>query len=143
MFGRLTWAAIPFNVPIVMITAGTVGVILGAVYLLYWAGRVVFGPLKEPAHDTAHDGPDANKAHAPVTDLSPREWAVLVPMAAMALFMGVYPQPVIRTARGPGRVTATFRLHLPHGSYRLSVRAIDAAGNHSQPASVHFTAAAR
>jgi hypothetical protein len=52
-------------------------------------------------------------------------------------------QPIIRSAGRAGRVTATFRAHLPHGSYRLSVRAIDAAGNHSQPASVHFTVAAR
>jgi len=34
MFGRLSWAAIPFDVPIVMITAGTVGIVLGAVLLL-------------------------------------------------------------------------------------------------------------
>ena len=70
--------------------------------LLYWAGRVVFGPLKEPAHEAAHGSEGAPaKAHAPVTDLTPREWAVLVPMAAMALFMGIYPQPVIRTLDQP------------------------------------------
>jgi len=34
MFGRLTWAAIPFDVPIVMITAATVGIVLGAVLVL-------------------------------------------------------------------------------------------------------------
>ena len=34
MFGRLTWAAIPFDVPIVMITAGVVGTVLTAVLLL-------------------------------------------------------------------------------------------------------------
>jgi cytochrome o ubiquinol oxidase subunit I len=34
MFGRLSWAAIPFDVPIVMITAGVVGTVLGAVLLL-------------------------------------------------------------------------------------------------------------
>src|SRR5260221_8822348 len=34
MFGRLTWAAIPFDQPIIMITAGTVGIVLGAVLLL-------------------------------------------------------------------------------------------------------------
>jgi cytochrome o ubiquinol oxidase subunit I len=34
MFGRLSWAAIPFDVPVVMITAGVVGTILGAVLLL-------------------------------------------------------------------------------------------------------------
>src|SRR6202043_1801704 len=34
MFGRLTWAAIPFDVPIVMITAGIVGTVVAAVLLL-------------------------------------------------------------------------------------------------------------
>jgi cytochrome o ubiquinol oxidase subunit I len=34
MFGRLSWAAIPFDVPIVMITAGVVGTVLAAVLLL-------------------------------------------------------------------------------------------------------------
>jgi cytochrome o ubiquinol oxidase subunit I len=34
MFGRLSWAAIPFDVPIVMITAGIIGAVLGAVLLL-------------------------------------------------------------------------------------------------------------
>ena len=34
MFGRLSWAAIPFDVPIVMITAGIVGAVLAAVLLL-------------------------------------------------------------------------------------------------------------
>jgi cytochrome o ubiquinol oxidase subunit 1 len=34
MFGRLSWAAIPFDQPIVMITAGTIGTVLGALLLL-------------------------------------------------------------------------------------------------------------
>jgi cytochrome o ubiquinol oxidase subunit 1 len=34
MFGRLSWAAVPFDVPIVMITAGVVGTVLAAVMLL-------------------------------------------------------------------------------------------------------------
>src|SRR5713101_7577704 len=34
MFGRLSWAAIPFDQPVVMIASGTVGAVLGAVLLL-------------------------------------------------------------------------------------------------------------
>ncbi len=73
----------------------TTGVILGAVYLLYWAGRVVFGPLKEPAHEGGHGG------HEPVRDLSLREWAVLTPMAVMIVYMGVYPRVVIDSLQAP------------------------------------------
>jgi NADH-quinone oxidoreductase subunit M len=79
--------------PAYAIPAAT-GVILGAVYLLYWAGRVVFGPLKEPAHEG-----DAH--HEPVKDLSPREWAVLVPMAALIIYMGVYPKIVVDSLQEP------------------------------------------
>lgn len=72
----------------------TTGVILGAVYLLYWTGRVVFGPLKEPAHD-------ASTPHEPVKDLSFREWCVLSPLAIGVIVLGVYPQPVLDSLRQP------------------------------------------
>jgi len=75
--------------PAYAIPAAT-GVILGAVYLLYWAGRVVFGPLKEPAHH-------GDEPHVPVKDLSFREWAVLVPIAVLIIFMGISPAPVINS----------------------------------------------
>jgi NADH-quinone oxidoreductase subunit M len=84
--------------PAYAIPAAT-GVILGAVYLLYWAGRVVFGPLKEPAHDAAHHEEDAGtvKGHHVVKDLSLREWFVLTPMALAILYMGIYPQTIINS----------------------------------------------
>jgi NADH-quinone oxidoreductase subunit M len=66
------------------------GVILGAVYLLYWAGRVVYGPLKEPAHDE-----DEHASHEAVKDLSAREWCVLTPVAIAVVLLGVYPKPVL------------------------------------------------
>ena len=81
--------------PAYAIPAAT-GVILGAVYLLYWAGRVVFGPLKEPVHDTRDAAP-----HAPVKDLSFREWLVLTPIAALVLYMGVQPGSVINSIQAP------------------------------------------
>ena len=48
--------------PAFAIPAAT-GVILGAVYLLYWTGRVIFGPLREPAHEPAHHDEDADASH--------------------------------------------------------------------------------
>ena len=47
--------------------------------------RVLFGPV--PHHDS--HGP-------PITDLTTREWAIIVPLAVMCLALGVYPQPVVR-----------------------------------------------
>ena len=67
------------------------GVILGAVYMLYWAGRVIYGPLKEPIHETD----DEHAGHAVAKDLSLREWCVLTPLAVLVVLLGVYPKPVI------------------------------------------------
>ncbi|MCL2640546.1 MAG: NADH-quinone oxidoreductase subunit M [Phycisphaerales bacterium] len=75
------------------------GVILAAVYLLYWTGRIVFGPLNEP--QPHHDEDDEYTNPVPVHDLSLREWTVLVPLAVLVLFMGVYPKPVISSLAPP------------------------------------------
>ena len=54
------------------------GVILGAGYMLWLYRRVVFGTAA---------GDDA----AAMPDLSAREWLLLVPIAAVVLWMGIYP----------------------------------------------------
>jgi NADH-quinone oxidoreductase subunit M len=88
--------------PAFAIPAAT-GMILAAVYMLYWAGRVVFGPLKEPAHEHAHheEDPHEQKGHQVVRDLSFREWAVLVPLAVLVIYLGVYPKFVINSLDKP------------------------------------------
>jgi NADH-quinone oxidoreductase subunit M len=58
------------------------GVVLGAVYMLWMYQRVIFGELKN----------DENKK---LTDLSPREVAIFVPLLALMLLMGLYPQPFL------------------------------------------------
>jgi NADH-quinone oxidoreductase subunit M len=101
------------------------GMIFAAMYLLLLAGRVVWGPLKEPAtreghggsggaeaggHD--HPGTDAprprgagghagaGERHGLPADLNAREIAVLAPLAILCLVLGVYPAPVT-DALGP------------------------------------------
>jgi NADH-quinone oxidoreductase subunit M len=63
------------------------GIILGAWYLFTLLRRVLFGPLREPEHH----GP-------PITDLNLRELTTLVPLAALCILLGVYPQPILKTA---------------------------------------------
>jgi NADH-quinone oxidoreductase subunit M len=70
--------------------AGASGMVLGAWYLLTMLQIVFFGPLKEPAHD-GHD--------PPVRDISLRELAAIVPIAAACLWIGVKPQPLIDMIR--------------------------------------------
>ncbi|MFN8545139.1 MAG: NADH-quinone oxidoreductase subunit M [Candidatus Binatia bacterium] len=62
---------------------GSSGVVLGALYLLWMYQRVIFGPLVH----------DENRR---LEDLSRRELAVIVPVLALCVVMGVYPTPFLR-----------------------------------------------
>ncbi len=63
------------------------GMIFAAMYLLIMVGKVVFGPLKEPAVDDSH-------AHGPKLppDLTKREICVLVPLALLCIYIGFQPK---------------------------------------------------
>ena len=71
------------------------GVVLGAWYMLWLVQRVFFGPLREPHGGHAHPGGDAEgKGHhepAPIADLNFREIMALVPLAVLALWIGLQP----------------------------------------------------
>src|SRR5436190_1463378 len=61
----------------------TAGVIVAAMYLLPALQRVIFNPLDKPVN-------------AKLADLSLREIAVLVPLLACILWIGVYPKPILQ-----------------------------------------------
>ena len=68
-----------------------VGVILAAIYLLWMYQRVMQGPVNQRMGDPEHP------VH--LTDVTPREIAVLVPIVVMILLIGLYPKPFLdRTA---------------------------------------------
>ncbi|MGD0402514.1 MAG: NADH-quinone oxidoreductase subunit M [Candidatus Acidiferrales bacterium] len=60
---------------------GVLGVILGAAYLLWLYQRVMFGNVTNPANE-----------HLP--DLNAREYATLLPLVALAFWIGIYPKPL-------------------------------------------------
>ena len=64
----------------------TTGIILGAAYMLYLYRRVVFGEIK------------SEEVRA-MSDLTPRELWLLVPIAAAVLWMGVYPESFLAPMR--------------------------------------------
>lgn len=68
---------------------GATGILLGALYMLYMAGSVLFGPLKEPAGHAA--APHDEGARLP-KDLNPREIAILAPLALLCFVLGVAPR---------------------------------------------------
>ena len=70
------------------------GIILGALYLFWTYERVMFGPI-------------THAVNATIRDLTGREIAVMVPLIALMLFMGLYPSPLIsRMQPSVGRMLA-------------------------------------
>ena len=64
----------------------TTGIILGAAYMLYLYRRVAFGEV-------------ASQEVAGMRDLSAREIALLAPVAAVVLWMGIYPESFLSPMR--------------------------------------------
>ncbi len=85
------------------------GVILGAGYMLWLYRRVAFG---EAAGDDTRAMPD----------LSVREWALLTPIAAVVMVMGVYPEPFLAPMRADAQALAVrMAASKPAGDAHLSV----------------------
>jgi NADH-quinone oxidoreductase subunit M len=63
-------------------TFATIGTILSAAYALWLYRRVVFGVLDKPTL-------------AAIMDLDYREIITLGPLAALAILLGIFPQPVL------------------------------------------------
>jgi NADH-quinone oxidoreductase subunit M len=87
-----------------------IGMIIGAIYILYMVGKVVFGPLKEPAGHADHHGHGnhadhaagahathavADAEHGLPADLTRREILALAPLAILCLVLGVFPRPLM------------------------------------------------
>jgi len=58
----------------------SLGIVLGAAYLLWLYQRTMFGPVTHEVNKT-------------LPDMNLREYAVLLPLVAMAFWIGIYPKP--------------------------------------------------
>ena len=76
MLGAFRWD------PRYVVGAG-LGVILSAVYMLWMFQRVNYGPI-------------TNDKNRTLPDLTPREWALMVPTVATAILMGVFPMVFLK-----------------------------------------------
>jgi NADH-quinone oxidoreductase subunit M len=76
LLGAFRWS------PRMAVFAAT-GVVLSATYMLWMFQRVNYGPV-------------TNEKNSNLRDLSGREWAVLVPIVAMTLIMGILPNLFLR-----------------------------------------------
>jgi NADH-quinone oxidoreductase subunit M len=71
-----------FRVHRLAAVVATTGIIFAAVYLLWMYQRVVFGEI-------------TREENRRLPDLSPREWAVLVPVLVFIVWIGVHPAPFL------------------------------------------------
>ncbi len=65
----------------VLAVVSTLGILLGAGYMLWTLQRVFLGPL--------------NEKWANLKDMDFREFAMLVPLSLIIIFLGVYPGPML------------------------------------------------
>ena len=70
------------SVPLVMAVTAVTGVVLGAMYMLYFAQRFLYGAVRVP--------------HGPVTDLNFRERAILATIVVAVFWLGLFPNEALR-----------------------------------------------
>ena len=70
------------SVPLVMAGLAVTGVVLGAMYMLWFAQRFLYGAVKVP--------------HGPVIDLNARERAILATLVVAVFWLGLFPQEALR-----------------------------------------------
>jgi NADH-quinone oxidoreductase subunit M len=83
---RAAWGAheAGINWPLWLVGLAVTGVVLGALYMLWFAQRFLFGKLKAP--------------HLPITDLSNREVAILAAIVVAMFALGLFPdEPLSKT----------------------------------------------
>lgn len=67
---------------------GALGIILNAGYMLWLYQRMFFGSIDNPKNEK-------------LTDMNGREWAYMIPLVIMSLWIGVYPKPFLEFIQRP------------------------------------------
>jgi NADH-quinone oxidoreductase subunit M len=67
---------------------GALGIILNAGYMLWLYQRMFFGTIDNPKNEK-------------LIDLSGREWAYMIPLVIMSLWIGIYPKPFLEYIEKP------------------------------------------
>jgi NADH-quinone oxidoreductase subunit M len=94
-----------FRVAPLWTAAAATGVILSAIYMLWMFRRVSLGPLNNPENQR-------------LMDVGAREIAILIPILALVILMGVYPKPFLERMKP---------------SVELVIKRVEARGNRHEP----------
>jgi NADH-quinone oxidoreductase subunit M len=78
------------RVPFLVTVMAASGVVLGAVYMLHLTAKLIFGPSKQPVEATGH-----------IPDLNGREVLSVLPLALLVIVLGVRPNFVFDSIKGP------------------------------------------
>jgi NADH-quinone oxidoreductase subunit M len=92
---------------------GAAGILLGAIYMLYAAGRVLFGPVQEPPNT-----PDLSTGLK--RDLTRREIAILAPLAVLVVVLGVAPRLITDTLDPALQAQILDRVHEARVAHHVS-----------------------
>lgn len=115
----------PLGVPYGIIAA--IGILLGAIYMLYMVGRILYGPLKEPPHTPDHSA-------GLTTDLTPREIGILTPIALCCLLIGVLPNLLIDSIQPAAEQQVLARVFTPDPDHNFDVVEAAVADREAPPA---------
>ena len=124
--GEFTILRGTFEVNKVWAAWGALGVVLGAAYLLWLYQRVMFGPVTR-----------AENEH--LQDLNLREYATLLPLVALAFWIGVYPKPFFRYLEKPVQQIIE---QVNPGYYKPEQAKLPAMAGEAQPAPASVPAVA-
>jgi NADH-quinone oxidoreductase subunit M len=92
----------------------SIGIVLGAAYLLWLYQRVMFGPVTNPANEH-------------MEDLNWREYATLVPLIILCFWIGIYPKPLFRVLERPVQLIVEQVNPGYYGAERASAPSLNAA----------------
>jgi NADH-quinone oxidoreductase subunit M len=67
---------------------GALGIILNAAYMLWLYQRMFFGTIDNPKNEK-------------LSDMNGREWAYMIPLVIMSLWIGIYPKPFLEFIHRP------------------------------------------
>jgi NADH-quinone oxidoreductase subunit M len=113
---RSSWAQFQQGVgyPLAMSVTAVAGVVLGALYMLWFAQRFLFGADKAP--------------HQPIADLGFREQAILGAIVAAVFALGLFPESALQKTELASRqyreLVTTERLAASPGPQRLAVEQV-------------------